>query len=151
MGTLLLGPTDRMFQLADVTIRGDQIGWFFANWATFGGSLWFFERMKEPKNNGDFLGYFLFKQIYYIFTKISSFKTWFVVGILRFQKWFDVDVLDFQIEFCHINFSLFLDLATFWGYSLKNLANFFLILWSPCYHYCIGQTPFGQLTFGQMS
>ncbi len=25
---------------------GDKIGRFFANWATFGGSLWFFERMK---------------------------------------------------------------------------------------------------------
>ncbi len=36
------------------------------------------------QNNGDFLGYFLFKLIYYIFTYISSFKTWFVVGILRF-------------------------------------------------------------------
>jgi hypothetical protein len=27
---------------------------------------------------------------------MSSFKTWFVVGILRFQKWFDVDVLGFH-------------------------------------------------------
>jgi hypothetical protein len=26
--------------------QGDQIGKFFANWATFGGSLWFFEKMK---------------------------------------------------------------------------------------------------------
>ncbi len=52
------------------------------------------------QNNGNFLGYFLCKQIYYIFTQIGSFKTWFVVGILRFQKWFDVDVLDFQIKLC---------------------------------------------------
>jgi hypothetical protein len=29
---------------------------------------------------------------------MSSFKTWFVIGILRFQKWFDVDVLGFQNE-----------------------------------------------------
>jgi hypothetical protein len=36
------------------------------------------------QNNGDFLGHFLFKHIYYIFALISSFKTWFVVGILRF-------------------------------------------------------------------
>ncbi len=26
--------------------KDDQIGWFIANWATFGGSLWFFEKMK---------------------------------------------------------------------------------------------------------
>jgi len=26
--------------------QGDQIGWFFTDWATFGGSLWFFEKMK---------------------------------------------------------------------------------------------------------
>jgi len=31
---------------------------------------------------------------------MSSFKVWFVVGILRFQKWFVVDVLGFQIELC---------------------------------------------------
>ncbi len=47
--------------------QGDLIGRFFANWvnfadwATFGGSVWFFEKIK-------FLGYFLFKQIYFIFT-----------------------------------------------------------------------------------
>jgi hypothetical protein len=29
---------------------------------------------------------------------MSSFKTWFVVGILRFKKWFDV--LGIQIELC---------------------------------------------------
>jgi hypothetical protein len=40
----------------------------------------------------------LFKQFYYIFTEISSFKTWFVVGILRFQELFDVHVLGFQVE-----------------------------------------------------
>jgi hypothetical protein len=44
---------------------------------------------------------------YYAFTRISSFKTWFVVGILRFQKWFDVDVFGFQIELCCIYFGLF--------------------------------------------
>ncbi len=29
--------------------QGDQIGRFFTIWATFGGSLRFFERMKLPK------------------------------------------------------------------------------------------------------
>jgi hypothetical protein len=48
-------------------------------------------------NNGNILGQFLFKFVYYIFTHISSFKKWFAVGILRFQKWFDVNVLGFQI------------------------------------------------------
>jgi hypothetical protein len=57
-----------------------------------------FWKDEVAQNNGNFLGYFLFKQINYIFTSISSFKTWFVVGILRFQKWFDV--LGFKIEFC---------------------------------------------------
>ncbi len=40
---------------------------------------------------------FFFKQLIYIFTVKSSFKTWFVVGMVRFQKCFDVDVLGFQI------------------------------------------------------
>jgi hypothetical protein len=34
---------------SDQYIQGDQIGAFFANWATFGGSLEFFERMNQPK------------------------------------------------------------------------------------------------------
>jgi hypothetical protein len=56
----------------------------------------FLKRRSSPKN-GKILGYFLFKQIYYIFTQTSSFKTWFVVRILTFQKCFvvDVDVLAF--------------------------------------------------------
>jgi hypothetical protein len=52
------------------------------------------------QSNGNILGYFLFKQIYYIFTLTGMFKTWFVVGILSFQKWFDVDILDFQFGLC---------------------------------------------------
>jgi hypothetical protein len=43
-----------------------------------------FRTDEVAQNNGDFLGYFLLKQIHNIFAKISSFKTWFVVGILRF-------------------------------------------------------------------
>jgi hypothetical protein len=29
----------------DIKVQGDQNGWFFANWTTFWGLLWFFERM----------------------------------------------------------------------------------------------------------
>ncbi len=42
----------KLFSLRGPAIRqmredqGDQIGRFFANWATLGGSLWFFEKMK---------------------------------------------------------------------------------------------------------
>ncbi len=46
----------------------DQIGWFFADWATFGGLLLFFWKEEVAQNKGDFGGYFLYKQIYYIFT-----------------------------------------------------------------------------------
>ncbi len=61
----------------------------------------------KAQNNDDYLGYLLFKQIYYIFAKISIFKKWFVVGILRFQMWFDVDLLNFKIELCCSFFGLF--------------------------------------------
>jgi hypothetical protein len=43
-----------------------------------------FWKDEVAQNNVDFLGYFLLEHIYYILTSISSFKTWFVVGILRF-------------------------------------------------------------------
>ncbi len=65
-----------------------QSGWL--DWAIFRqlGYFWrlimIFWKDEVAQNNGDFLGNFLIKQIYYIFTKIRSFKTWFVVGILRF-------------------------------------------------------------------
>jgi hypothetical protein len=65
-----------------------------------------FWKDEVAQNNDDILGYFLFQQIYYIFAKISSFKTWFAVGISGFQKWFDVDVLGFQIELCCRYFGL---------------------------------------------
>ncbi len=106
--------------------QGDHIEWF----SPIGLLLethYDFLKGKIAQNNGDFLGYYLFKQIYDIFTYISSFKTWFVVGILRFWKWFDVDVLGFQIHPCCRYFGLFW-LGNFLGYSLKNLANFFLII-----------------------
>ncbi len=72
-------------------------GW--QDWAIF-RQLGYFWRLimiiwkdEVAQRNGDILGYFLFKQINYIFTEISSFRTRFVVGIRRFHKWFDVDVL----------------------------------------------------------
>jgi hypothetical protein len=34
--------------------QGDQIGNFFANWAAFGGSFNFFEKMKQPKEMATF-------------------------------------------------------------------------------------------------
>ncbi len=81
------------------------------------------------QRNCDILGNFLLKQIYYILTYVRSFKTWFVVGILRFQKWFDVDVLGFQIEVCCRYFSLYW-LGDCLGYSLKNWVNLFSnLLW----------------------
>ncbi len=76
------------------------------------------------QNNGDFLGYFLLKPIYYIFTWISSFITWFVVGILRFQKWFDVDVLGCQIELSCRFFWPFLIWQLF-GLFFEKFGNFF--------------------------
>jgi len=51
---------------------------------------------KVAQSYGIILGYFLFKQVYDIFTYIDTFKTLFVVDILRFQEWFDVHILDFQ-------------------------------------------------------
>jgi hypothetical protein len=57
------------------------------------------------------------------FTILSSFKTWFIVGILRFQKQCDVNVLDFQIELCCRYFGI-LWLRDSLGYFLKNWAIF---------------------------
>ncbi len=48
--------------------HGDQIGRFFTNLANFGSSFWFFWKDEVAQNDGEFLGYFLFMQIYYIFT-----------------------------------------------------------------------------------
>jgi hypothetical protein len=72
----------------------------------------------------------LFKQIYYIFTQISSFRTWFVVGISRFQKWFDVDVYGFQNELCCRYFGIFW-LGDCLSYFLKNWVIFFSNLLVP--------------------
>ncbi len=74
------------------------------------------------QRNGNILGFFLLKQINYIFTYICSFKTWFVVGILRFQKWFDVDILGFQIGVYCRYFGLFWLVDCLWS---ENWANFF--------------------------
>jgi hypothetical protein len=60
------------------------------------------------QKSGDILDYFYLKQVFfYIFTILSTFKAWFVVGILRVRKWFDVDVLGFQIEFRCRYFGIF--------------------------------------------
>jgi hypothetical protein len=67
------------------------------------------------QRNGDILGYFLLK---HIFTKIGTFKTWFVVGILRFQKRFNVHILDFQFELSYRYFGFFW-FRDFVGYFLK--------------------------------
>ncbi len=44
------------------------MGEFFANWATFGGSLWFKKKDEVAQTKGNILGYFLLEQIYYIFS-----------------------------------------------------------------------------------
>jgi hypothetical protein len=95
------------------------------------GALCDFLKVEVALRNGDILGYFLFKQIYYNLTYISCLKTWFVVSILRFQKWFDVDVLGFQVELCCRYFGLFW-FGDCLGYFLENWVKlFFLIFWSP--------------------
>ncbi len=66
-----------------------------------------FEKDEVAQSNGDIMGCFLFGQIYYIFTEVGKFKTWFVVGILRFQKWLDVGILDFQLELSNRYFGSF--------------------------------------------
>jgi hypothetical protein len=70
--------------------------------------------LKQPKEIATFLATFCF----------SSFKTWFVEGILRFQNWFDVAVLGFKIELCGRHFGLF-GLGDNSGYFLKNWGIFF--------------------------
>jgi hypothetical protein len=60
---------------------GDQIGRLFTNWATYGGSLCFFERIKQPKIMVTFWATFCLGKF---ITFLTKFKTWFVVGILRF-------------------------------------------------------------------
>ncbi len=59
----------------------------------FGGKYW-------PKKVVTFSATFGYSNFFtfYMFTLISSFKDWFVVGILSVQKQFGVDALDSQIE-----------------------------------------------------
>ncbi len=103
----------------EVQWLGPQVpGWpYLANFSQL-GYFWMlimtFSKDKVAQINGNILGYFLLKQIYYIFTLISSFKIWFVVAILSFWKWFDVDDLGFQIELCCGYFGLFC-LETVWA------------------------------------
>jgi hypothetical protein len=61
-------------------------------------AYYIFGKDEVAQSNGNILGHFWFKQIYYILTKIGTSKTLSVVSILKFQKWFDVDILDFRFE-----------------------------------------------------
>jgi hypothetical protein len=49
-------------------LQGDQIGQFFCQLCYFWRMIMIFWKNKVVQNNGYFLGYFLIKQIYYIFT-----------------------------------------------------------------------------------
>jgi hypothetical protein len=68
------------------------------------------------------MGYFLIKQIYYIFTSKSSFKAWFVVSILRLKKWFGVDFCTFKLSFV-VDILAFLDLKQL-GLLFEKLGEF---------------------------
>ncbi len=72
-------------------------------------------------------GHFLLRQIYYIFTIIDSFKTWFVVGILRFMYMFWTFKLSFDVDIL-----AFFLLEHSCGNFFQKLAIIFLIFWSPC-------------------
>jgi len=48
--------------------KGDQIGQFFFQLDYFWRLIMIFWKDEVAQNNGDFLGDFLYKQIYYIFT-----------------------------------------------------------------------------------
>jgi hypothetical protein len=65
---------------------------------------------EATQNNGNILGYILWKQIYCIF------------------KWFYANVLGFKIEQIFLTFFL---LGDFLGHFLKNCVICFLIFWSP--------------------
>jgi hypothetical protein len=45
-----------------------------------------FWKDEVAQRNGDILGYFLHKHIFYIFIQINSFKTWSAEGILGFKS-----------------------------------------------------------------
>ncbi len=87
-----------------------------------------FWKGEVAERNGDILGYFLLRQMFYTFTKISSFIVEFV--ILGFKKWFYVDVLDFQIEF-HCWYFGNWGLGNCLGYFFKIWPTF-QIFWSLC-------------------
>jgi hypothetical protein len=72
--------------LSVILKQGDQIGRFFANWATFGGSLC------------------LNKQ----------FQNMVCCRYFKVQKWFDVDVLGFQIKLV-VHILAFWGLETVWA------------------------------------
>ncbi len=51
-----------------IDIQGDQIVQFFCQLGYFWRLIMIFWKDEVAQNNGNFLGYFLVKQIYYIFT-----------------------------------------------------------------------------------
>ncbi len=107
--------------------QGDHIGWFLANWATFGRS---FFRDKVAQGNGYMLGVLLYKTIIYICTYIKSFKTYFVVSILMSKVFW---CRCFLIQNC----ALMSIIRLFWlgscfGYFLGKLGDFFQIDRSHC-------------------
>ncbi len=117
----MLLQTDEFFQ-------GDQIGHFLPIGLLLKAHNDFLRRQSSP-TNVNILGYFLQKANFYIFTRISSFKTWLVVAIFRFQNLFDVDVFDFQIDLWCGYFGIFSSatvLATFpniWQYFFQTIRS----------------------------
>jgi len=103
---------------------GDHVGHFFCllghSW-----KLWvIFEKM--PKQMSTIFGYFLLKQYFLDFKRISSFKTWFVVGV-NFEKWLDVHIfwlynLVFNEIFWH--FRPFFLLFNNWAISYNQITLF---------------------------
>ncbi len=90
----------------------------------------FLKRKSDPKKLCHFGLLLLLGTFFYIFTQISCFKTWFVVGILRFQKGSDVKVSNTLIELWCWYFDI-LGLGNSFGYFFEKLGNIFPSSKSP--------------------
>ncbi len=101
--------------------QGDQIGQFLSNWATFGGALQFFE--KKWWHFGLLFGF------YYIFSQISSFKTWFLYVFYGFKSGLLYIFWTFKLRFV-VDILAYFWLGDCFGYFLINWA-IFLICRSP--------------------
>jgi hypothetical protein len=95
--------------------QGDQIGHFFSPMGYFLKLIAIFLKKKWPKEIVPFWATFASKTLFYLFAQISSFKTWFVVGIFRFQKGSDVKV-------SNTNWALML---IFWHHWVGNCSGYF--------------------------